>query len=162
MSSLGKKGGALKALGRKVPLKTLSQVQPVVLLRMLVGLSQILNGGAAQAEGAARALILDGQRRLRALGRAAPHLDLSLSRLLGSILSDETPDDRLPEEESAFRAVLEMCLGLMLRWIYRRDDRPQAVASSVPVECTQSFDLPWPSFPFSPLLLFRVRSCLVS
>jgi hypothetical protein len=162
MFSLSKRAAALKALGRKVPLRTLTKMQSAVLFQMLIGLSQAVNGGAAQAESVARALILDGQRRLRALRRAAPHLDLSLTRLLSRIRSNDMPDDRLSDEESALQAVLEVCLGLMLRWLSGRDDRLHTTPSCETGGSTEFFELPWPSRLSSSHLLFRARSCLIS
>ncbi len=153
----------LRVLGRKVPLNALPHVQPLFLLQMLIGLSQILNGGAAQSEALARALILDGQQRLRELRDAAPHLDLSLSRLLRRIRASETPDECLSDEESAVQAMIEMCLGLMLRWLSKGDDRSSHHAVSVVLKRLSSSDVLLPSYasPFF-CLLFRARSCLIA
>jgi hypothetical protein len=160
MLSLGKGKAALRALGRKVPLKALPHVQPLFLLQMLIGLSQILNGGAAQPEALARALILDGQQRMRGLRKAAPHLDLSLEHLLDAIRPNGTMEEDLSDEESAVRALLEMCLGLVLHWLSRADDPPYPRASSIAARHLASS--PILSRPCSSLcLLYRARSCLI-
>jgi len=163
MFSLDKKKASLRALGRKVPLKALSHVQPIFLLQMLIGLSQVLNGGGARPEALARALILDGQQRLRRIRKAAPHLDLSLEHLLSRIRPSETRDERLSDEESAVQAMLEMCLGLMLRWLSKAADQSYPhPSSSIVVRRLPSADMT-PPFCFSSLhLLFRARSCLIS
>lgn len=161
MFSLGKKKAALRALGRRVPLKALPNVQPILLLQMVIGLSQTLNGAVAQPEAVARALITDGQQRLRALRRAAPNLDLSLSRLLRKICSSEMSEDDLSDEESAVQAMLEVCLGLMLHWLSKKKDRPYADAPSTGgkrVLLADASSMPHPSL----YLLFRARSCLIS
>jgi hypothetical protein len=162
MFSLSKRRkAALRALGEKVPLKGLPDVRPLLLLQMVMGLSQILNGGAAQYRAVARALVRDGEQRLRELGKAAPHIELSLGRLLSRICSSEMSDDDLSDEESAAQAVLEMCLGLMLHWLSRRDDRsyPHVTLG----EGGRLFALDVPSHPRSSLHpLFRARSCLIS
>jgi hypothetical protein len=163
MLSLGKKKAALCALGQKVPLKALPHVQPIFLLQMLIGLSQLLNGSAAQPEALARALILDGQQRLRKLRKAAPHLDLSLEPLLNRIRPNGTADGQLSDEESAAQAMLEMCLGLLLHWLSKADNQPYPHASSIAMKYLPPFDVLLPSHPSSlHPLRFRARSCLIS
>ena len=162
MSSHSERKNALRALAGMVSLDALPRVQPMLLLQVLIGLPQAVNEGAAQSEAVARTLILDGQQRLRKLRRAAPHLDLSLARLLDGIRSDPSADERLSEEESAVQAVLEMCLGLMLRWLSRVDDQSRRHAESVILK-----PLPLSEIPFLPLSspresLSRARSCLIS
>jgi hypothetical protein len=137
-------------------------VQPVFVLQMLIGLSQVLNGGAARPEALARALILDGQQRLRRLREAAPHLDLSLAHLLDRIRSSEARDEQLSDEESAIQAMLEMCLGLIMRWLSKADDRLHPHASSIALKCLLPFAVLLPSCPSFLHLLFRARSCLIS
>ncbi len=163
MLSLGEKKAALRALGQKVPLKTLPRVQPIFLLHMLIGLSQLLNGSAAQPEALARALILDGQQRLRRLRKAAPHLDLSLEPLLNRICPNGMADGQLSDEESAAQAMLEMCLGLVLHWLSKTDNEPYSHASSMAVKHLLSFDVLLTLCPSSlHLPPFRARSCLIS
>lgn len=162
MFSWGKRKAALRALGRKVPVKALPDVRSLFLLQMVIGLSEALNGSAAQMETVARALMLDGQQRLHALRKAAPHLDLSLDRLLSTIRSHETPDDPLSPEESAVQAMFEVCLGLMLRWLSKRDDYLCPQASSITARRVFSFDVPLPSCDSFSQHLFRARSCLIS
>jgi hypothetical protein len=162
MFSLDREKAALRALGQKVPLKALPHIQPIFLLQTLIGLSQVLNGGAAQPEALARALILDGQQRLRRLREVAPHLDLSLEHLLERIRSSDKGDEHLSDEESAVQAMLEMCLGLMLRWLSKVDDPAYACPSSIVVRRLLSHDAHRPyCFSFLPPL-FRARSCLIS
>ena len=161
MISLGKRKAALRAWGQKVPLKALPHVQPVFLLQMLIGLSQVLNGGA-HPEVLASALILDGQQRLRKLCKIAPHLDLSLQCLLSRIRPPEMVEEQLSDEESAFQAVLEMCLGLLLRWLSRVGDRFCPRVSSFAASRSLPFDVLPLSHSSVHLLLFRARSCLIS
>ncbi|MGD2104112.1 MAG: hypothetical protein PVJ55_03220 [Anaerolineae bacterium] len=152
----------LRALRRQVPLKALSHVHPILLLQVAVGFSQVLNGSAAQPEAVARALILDGQQRLRVLRQAAPHLDLSLSRLLGRICSSERSEDHLSDEESAVQAMLEMCLGLMIRWLSKKDDQSYSHPPDAGIGLLFPSELllhPCLAFPH---LLFKARSCPTS
>jgi hypothetical protein len=163
MVSLSGKVDVLRTLGQKVPLGKLSRVQPIVLLQMVVGLSQVVGGGAAQPEEIARALILDGQQRLRALRRAAPHLDLSPARLLRSICSDESSKKRKGSaEDRAVEAVLEMCIGFLLRWLSRDDTSTYAGASSSSDGRPSLAHTRKSNHPFSLHLPFRARSCLTS
>ena len=162
MFSLSKKRrNPLRVLGEKVPLKALPDVQPLLLLQMVMGLSQILNGGAAQSRSVARSLIRDGEQRLRALGKAAPHIDLSLGRLLSRMCSSEMRGEDLSDEECAAQAVLEMCLGLMLHWLSRWEDR------SYPHVALDRGKRLFPVGVLSPPCSFfhplsRARSCLIS
>lgn len=162
MVSLGKRKASLRALRRKVPLPALPQVQPMFLMQMLIGLSQVLNGTAAKPEALARALILDGQQRLRKLRDATPHLDLSFVPLLDRIRPSETVDEHLSDEQDAVQAMVEMCLGLLLHWLSKGNDPPYHQASSIRMKHLPSLDVLFFSR-FSDLhLLFRARSCLTS
>lgn len=121
MSSVneGKAISSLHTLRRKVVVEALARVQPVLLLQILIGVSQTLNGGEGQPEALARALILDGQQRLSKVLASAPRLHLPLERMLEIVRSiDAHARERTPEE-SAVQALLEMCLGLMLQWLAR-------------------------------------------
>ncbi len=162
MVSLSGKADVLRALGGKVPLGKLSQVQPIVLLQMVVGLSQHLGGGAVQPEEIARALILDGRQRLRALRRAAPHLDLSLARLLRRLCNDESSKRRGSHEDRAVEAVLEMCIGFLLRWLSRSEANGYAGASSPSRKRLRFYCAPRFDQHSSLYLPFRARSCLIS
>lgn len=152
----------LRALGCKVSLRGLPKVQPVLLLQVVMGLSQVLNGAVAQPESVAQTLIADAHRRLLALRGAAPHLDLSFRRMLAWVCSHDDPDDELVEEEGALQAVLEMCLGLMLHWLSRRYGPSHPKSSSL---CRRDLGLSGSILPpclFSSHLLFRARSRLIS
>lgn len=150
----------LRSLGRKVSLKGLPHVEPILLLQILIGVSQALNGSAAHAESVARALILDGQRRLSGLRKAAPHLSLSLDQLLKIARSDEGKSDDLSAEENVVRALLEVCLGLMLQWLSKRNRQSHPSLRSAPSRFFLFFDIP---FPPSPLILpLRARACPIS
>jgi hypothetical protein len=152
----------LRTLGRKVSLKGLPHVQPLFLLQILIGVSQALNGSAAHAEALARALVLDGRRRLSGLRHAAPHLNLSLDQLLRMARSDERSNDDLSAEESATRALLEVCLGLMLRWLSKRNRPSHPSMSCGPSRCSFSVDIPFPLTFFSLILPLRARACPTS
>jgi hypothetical protein len=161
MFSLGKRKAVLHTLGQKVPLKALPHVQPIFLLQILIGLSQILNGSAAQPEALARALILDSQRRLQRLREAAPHLDVSLDTLLNKIRPHGTADEDLSDEESAVQALFEMCLGLMLHWLSKANDRSYPPLSSVAAKRLPSVGVLLRSISPSLHLLVTARSCLI-
>ena len=162
MFSRGRSRAVLRVLGRKVPLDALPHVQPVFFLQMLLGLSQIFNGDAVQPETLARALILDGQQRLRKLREAAPHLDLSLAHLWSRLRASETPEECFSDEESAVQAMIEMCLGLMLRWLSQGDPESSRPADSVVAKHSSSSHVLLPSYTYPFYLLFRARSCLIA
>ncbi len=159
-SSGGRKSRLLfRSLGRKVSIEALPHVEPILLLQTLVGVSQALNGSAAHAESLARVLIADGRRRLSGLRDAVPHLSLSLDQLSRLARSDERKDEDLSAEESAARALLEVCLGLVLRWLSKR--HPDAHATVWPEPSTLFLSIGIPSL-VTPLLLIlplRARAC---
>lgn len=151
---------SLRALRQKVAVETLAHVQPILLLRILIGLSQSLNGGIAQPEALARALLLDGRQRLRRLLDAAPRLNLPLEDVLEILHSDDGDDEERTAEESAVQALFEMCLGLILQWLAEKNTLSQAPAFSGNVQRIDTF--------FSPSLHFlllrppRTRACPTS
>jgi hypothetical protein len=142
-----------------VPVKALPQVQPILLLQALVGFSQTLNGSAAQLEALARGLILDSQQRLRRLRDAAPHVHLPLEQLLEMIRSRDDSREDLSQEERAVQAMLEMCLGLMLQWLVKRNCRSYPAISPVIWRVLLPLDFLPPSCCFPLLLPPRVRAC---
>ena len=152
-------GFFLRTLGRKVSLKGLPHLQPVFLLQILVGVSQALNGGAAQAETLARALVLDGQRRLTELRNAAPHVNLSLEQLLKVARADTRDEEDLSAEESAVQALLEMCLGLMLQLLSKGGHRSRPSVYAVSSICLFRFDARFPFVAFPLILPLRARAC---
>ncbi|MFQ6101299.1 MAG: hypothetical protein ACE5OS_08700 [Anaerolineae bacterium] len=105
---------SLHALRRKVTLEALSSLQPLLLLQMLVGVSQAVNGSLSQSRTLARTLLLSGQQRLRDLLTAAPRLHLPVERVLELCRSG---DAESTPEEAAAQALLELCMGLMLQWM---------------------------------------------
>jgi len=149
----------LRRLGRKVSLKGLPHLQPVFLLQILVGVSQALNGGAAQAEALARALVLDGQRRLSELRNAAPHVSLSLEQLLKVARADNGEKEDLSAEESAVQALLEVCLGLMLQLLSKRHRWPHPSLYCVSSTCLLRFNTRCPFATFPLILPLRARAC---
>lgn len=118
MSFLAKRKASisLRALQQKVPIEALAYLQPILLLRVLLTVSQSLQGRIPQPEALARTLLLDGQQRLRKLLDAAPRLNLPLDKVAEIIHANDADDDLTPEED-AVQALLEMCLALMLRWM---------------------------------------------
>lgn len=150
---------SLRALGRKVPLKALPHLLPIYLLQTLIGFSQTLNGSAAQLEALARALIIDGQQRLRTLRDAAPHLHLPLEQLLEMVQYRDDNREDLSGEEGAVQAMLEMCLGLMLQWLSKRNCRSYPAVSSITSQLFSPFDALFPSCCVPMLLPLRVRAC---
>jgi hypothetical protein len=146
-------------LGRKVPLKVLPQVQPILLLQALIALSHTLNGSAAQLEALARTLISDGQQRLGRLRDAAPHIHLPLDQLLEMVRFKGDNREDLSEEAIAVQAMLEMYLGLMLQWLSKRNCRFYPAMSSVARKHLFPANVLLPPR-YSPLLLpLRARAC---
>ena len=159
LSSTRKALSSLRALGRRLPIKALPQVQPIFLLQTLIGFSQALNGSAAQLEALARALIMDGQQRLGRLRDAAPHVHLPLEQLLEMVRFKNDDREDLSEEASAVQAMLEMCLGLMLQWLSKRNCRSFPAALSMAGKLFLPFDTLFPSCCIPLLLPLRVRDC---
>jgi len=116
MSTSSKKKAvpSLGALRRKVNLEAVACVQPILVLQMLAGVSQTVNSGVSQSQALARTLLLSGQQRLRDLLDAAPRLHLPLEQVLKQCHAD---DEEPTPEETAARALIELCLGLMLHWM---------------------------------------------
>jgi len=135
---------SLHALRRKVTLETITGLQPLLLLQMLMGVSQTVNGGLSRSQVLARTLLLSGQQRLRDLLAAAPRFHLPTERLLEICHSGDA--ERTPEETAA-QALLELCLGLMLRWMSEDARRSYATAVLSPWQRILSPYLP--SFPSS-------------
>ena len=105
---------SLEALRRKVNLETLTNLQPLLLLQMLVGASQTVNDSVAQSQALARTFLLSGRQRLRELLDAAPRLHLPMEQVIEFCHADDA--ERTPEESAAW-ALFELCLGLMLYWM---------------------------------------------
>lgn len=150
---------SLQALGRRVPVKALPQLQPILLLHALIGFSRTLNSSAAQLEALARALIMDGQQRLRTLRDAAPHLHLPLEQLLEMVRSKDLNTAHPSKEESAVQAMLEMCLGLMLQWLSKRNYRSYPAVSSIAWNLFLPVDALFRSCHLPLLLPLRIRAC---
>lgn len=161
MSSAKQKmsGFFIRTLGRKVSLQGLPHLQPVFLLQILVGVSQALNGGAAQAEALARALVLDGQRRLSELRNGAPHVSLSLEQLLKVARADKGDEEDLSAEESAVQALLEVCLGLMLQLLSKRHRQSRPSLYCMLSICLFPFNTRFPCAAFPLILPLRARAC---
>jgi len=111
---------SLHALRRKVTLETLNNLQPLLLLQMLMGVSQTVNSSVSCSQALARTLLLSGQQSLRDLLAAAPRLHLPVERVLEACHFSDA--ERKPEETAA-QALLELCLGLMLQWMAEDDHR---------------------------------------
>ncbi len=105
---------SLNALRRKVNMETLAHLQPLLLLQMVVSASQTANSSISHSPALARTLLLSGQQRLRELLDAAPRLHLPLEQVLEFCRAGDA--ERTPEETAA-RALFELCLGLMLHWL---------------------------------------------
>ncbi len=155
-------GLSLRTLRCRVSLNGLHHLEPILLLQILMRMTQALNGSAAHAEVVARALILDGQRRLSGLRNAAPNLSFSLDHLLKLADSREPEGDDLSTEEGAVQALLEVCLGLMLRWLSKRRRQSHLSTSLGPSRFAFSFDAPFPLTSFPLILAPRARACPIS
>lgn len=105
---------SLHALRRRVALEALSSLQPILLLQMLVGISDAVNGSVARSQVLARTLLLSGQRRMQDLMAAAPRLQLPVEQMLAFCHSGESKNT---PEEAVAQALIELCLGLMLQWM---------------------------------------------
>jgi hypothetical protein len=116
---------SLHALRRKITHDILASLQPILLLQMLVGVSQTVNGSVSRSRALARTLFLSGRRRLSALLDSAPHLQLSVEQMLAFCRTSDAGST--PEEEAA-QALLEVCLGLMLHWMTQHNSRRHPTA----------------------------------
>lgn len=152
----------LGALGSGIGLQEMLRIRPELMLQLMMGLSQVVNGAVAQPEAVAQALIVDARRRLRELQKAAPHVDLSLARVVAWIWNQRASDEEMVAEEGTLQAVLEMCLGLVLRWLSdrRQQSFSQAARLMLRPPCVVDFSLRWSLLPLQ--LLFRPRSCLIA
>ncbi len=156
---LNKKKIRLLLLGGRVSFEGLPQIQLVFLLQIMVAISHVLNDSAVHAEAVARGLVLDGQRRLNGLRKAAPHLALSVEQIIKLARSNGRGDDDLSVDERAVQALLEVCLGLVLEWLSPRAHRSHPSASS---PLSKQFSFVDVSLLLAPLPLTlppRARSC---
>ncbi len=143
---------SLHALRRKVTLEALAGLQPLLLLQVLVGVSQIVNSSISRSGALARTLLLSGQQRLHDLLASAPRLHLPVGQVLEFCHSH---DAECTPEETAAQALLELCLGLMLLWMAEHARRPCITAMlSRRQRIMPSY---FPSFPLSRPP--RTRSC---
>ena len=143
---------SLHALRRKVTLETLNNLQPLLLLQMLMGVSQTVNSGLSRSQALARTLLLSGQQQLRGLLASAPRLHLPVERVLELCHSGDT--ERTPEETAA-QALLELCLGLLLQWMAERAHR--TCTAALPSRRQRILPSYFLSFPLSRPP--RTRSC---
>jgi hypothetical protein len=116
MPALDKKTAisSLNALRRKVTIETLTNLQPILLLQMVVGVSQSVNSSVSRSRALARTLFLSGQQRLHSLLASAPRLHLPVEQVL--VLCHSGGTERTPEEAAA-QALLELCIALILQWL---------------------------------------------
>lgn len=145
-----------------MPLQVWPKVEPLLLLKLVVDLSQVLDGAVAQPEAVARAMIRDGRQRMRALRLGAPNLDISFSRILTWISSESTAHEHLGDDEDALQALLEMCLGLVLRWLSRRREPSQVQPSPLSSGAFRFSERRWLLCFFSLHRRSRARSCLIA
>lgn len=157
MLSLGKRAASssLQAVRRKVTIEVLTNLQPLLLLQMLMEVSQAVTGSVSRSSALARTLALNGQQRLRELLAAAPRLHLPVEQVLERYHSNDAPGT--PEDKAA-RALLELCLGLLLQWM-ASDDRRQCTAVMLQPRCCVISSSPWLHLPCL-TRLSRPRSCL--
>ena len=154
MSSSGQRtASSLEALRRKVNLETLTNLQPLLLLQMLVSASQTVNDSVAQSQALARTFLLSGRQRLRDLLNAAPCLHLPVEQVIEFCHADDA--ERTPEENAAW-ALFELCLGLMLYWMAEHTAQRHTIATPrsvrrVSPSCLLSYPSQCPP---------RARSCL--
>ena len=134
---------SLHALRRKVALETLSRLQPLLLLQMLVAVSQTVSSSVSNSQALAHTLLMSGQQRLQRLLATAPRLHLPVDRVLELCRSGDA--EGTPEEAAA-QALVELCLGLMLQWMaeYARQHRTTTVPSRQQ-RISPSYSLPYPS-----------------
>jgi len=115
-------------LRRKVTPEILGNLQPILLLQILAGISHTVNNSVSHSRALARTLLLSGQQRLCDLLAAAPRLHLPVEQALKICRSGDVDSDadRTPEEVAA-QALLELCLGLMLQWMVKAAHRGYAI-----------------------------------
>jgi hypothetical protein len=105
---------SLNALRRKVTIETLTHLQPILLLQMVVGVSQSVNTSVSRSRALARTMFLSGQQRLHNLLASAPRLHLPVEQVLALCRAGGT--EHTPEEAAA-QALLELCIALILQWL---------------------------------------------
>jgi len=134
---------SLEALRRKVNLETLTDLQPLLLLQMLVGASQTVNDSVAQSQALARTFLLSGRQRLRELLDAAPRLHLPVEQVIEFCRANDA--ERTPEENAVW-ALFELCLGLMLYWLAEQNVQRHTIATPYTVRrVLPSYFLSYPS-----------------
>ncbi len=144
---------SFSALQRRVILETVSNLQSLLLLQVLIGISQTVNSSVSSSRALARTLILSGQQRLHDLLSNTPRIKLPLERLLELCKTGEACDAQRSPEKAAAQALIELCLGLMLQWMAGHT-HPRYVAVTA---CARQ-SIPSLSFPFYPSRPQRVRS----
>jgi hypothetical protein len=105
---------SLNALRRKVTIETLTHLQPILLLPMVVGVSQSVNSSVSRSRALARTLFLGGQQRLHNLLASAPRLHLPVEQVLVLCYAGGT---EYTPEKAAVQALLELCIALILQWL---------------------------------------------
>ena len=143
---------SLQALRRKITVETLANLQPLLLLQMVMGVSQTLNSRVSRSRTLARTLLLSGQQRLNDLLASAPRLHIPVDRLLEFCRTDNTEHTA---EEAAAQALIELCVGLMLQWMAERARRYRAPVTL----CKQRLISPLYFLPNNSLRPPRARSC---
>jgi hypothetical protein len=143
---------SLDALRRKVTVETLTNLQPLLLLQMIAGVSQSVNSSVSRSRTVARTLFLSGQQRLQGLLASAPRFRLPVEQMLALCRSGgmtHTP------EEAVVQALLELCIAMILQWLTECACRRRA---TVTVGRRQRVASPHPLFLASDSLP-RARSC---
>jgi hypothetical protein len=146
---------SLQTLRRKLALQTLSSLQPILLLQMVMGISHSVNSRFCHSRTLARSLLLNSQQRLHELLASAPRLHLPVEQMLEFCRPDGAKHEPRTPEEAAAQALFELCLGLMLQWM---SDHARSYATTG-VACRRCAPVgPYPlSYPS--LLPIRSRKC---
>jgi hypothetical protein len=143
---------SLNALRRKMTVETLTNLQPLLLLQMVVGVSQSVNSSVSRSRALARTLFLSGQQRLHNLVASAPRLHLPVEQVLALCRSGGT--EYTPEEAVA-QALLEMCIALIPQWLTECTCRRRATVTLCKRQRVTSPYL----LSFTSKCLPRTRSC---
>jgi hypothetical protein len=116
MLTLDKRTAAssLSALRCKVTVETLTNLQPLLLLQMVAGISQSVNSKVSRSRTVARTLFLSGQQRLHNLVASAPRFHLPVEQMLALCRAGGTTHT---PEEAVVQALLELCIALILQWL---------------------------------------------
>jgi hypothetical protein len=102
----------LTIMRRKAAIQALQRLP--LLLPALLEVSQVVVTQVSRSPALARGLLLEGSQHLAGIHVELPHLP-QLGRWISQIVA--RGDSNVDAESDAVQALLELCLGLVLRWL---------------------------------------------